>query len=39
LNVSDEKAFDGKLEFDIHLIEYVGSDDWAEDTLKDIKNA
>ncbi len=33
----DEKAFDGKLEFDIHLIEYVGSDDWVEDTLKNIK--
>jgi len=33
----DEKAFDAKLEFDIHLIEYVGSDDWVEGTLKDIK--
>lgn len=33
----DEKAFDAKLEFDVHLIEYVGSDDWVEDALKDIK--
>ncbi|PIR74748.1 MAG: hypothetical protein COU35_01095 [Candidatus Magasanikbacteria bacterium CG10_big_fil_rev_8_21_14_0_10_47_10] len=33
----DEKAFDGKLEFDVHLIEYVGNDDWVEDTLKSIK--
>ncbi|MCB9798089.1 hypothetical protein H6758_00005, partial [Candidatus Nomurabacteria bacterium] len=33
----DEKAFDGKLEFDVHLIEYVGSDDWVEGTLRDIK--
>ena len=33
----DEKAFDGKLEFDIHLIEYIGSDDWVEGTLKSIK--
>ena len=33
----DEKAFDAKLEFDIHLIEYIGSDSWVEGTLKDIK--
>ena len=33
----DEKAFDAKLEFDIHLIEYIGSDNWVEGTLKNIK--
>lgn len=33
----DEKAFDAKLEFDIHLIEYVGDDDWVDGTLKDIR--
>jgi hypothetical protein len=33
----DEKAFDAKLEFDVHLIKYVGSDKWVEGTLKDIK--
>lgn len=30
---SDEKAFDGKLEFDIELISYTGSDAWIEPTL------
>ncbi len=33
----DERAFDGKVEFDIHLILYIGSDDWVEDTLRKIK--
>ncbi|MBI5126651.1 MAG: PD-(D/E)XK nuclease family protein [Candidatus Taylorbacteria bacterium] len=33
----DRKAFDGKLEFDITLIPYTGSDDWIEPTLKTIK--
>lgn len=33
----DEKAFDGKVEFDVHLIPYTGSDDWVEDTLRKIK--
>lgn len=33
----DEKAFDAKLEFDIHLIEYIGNDNWVEGTLQDIK--
>lgn len=33
----DEKAFDGKLEFDIHLIPYTGSDDWVESTIMDIQ--
>jgi hypothetical protein len=29
----DKEAFDGKLEFDIELIEYVGDDSWVEPTL------
>ena len=33
----DEKAFDGKVEFDVHLIPYTGSDEWVEDVLKKIK--
>ena len=33
----DEKAFDGKVEFDVHLIPYTGSDAWVEGTLADIK--
>lgn len=33
----DKEAFDGKLEFNITLIPYVGSDDWIEDTLFKIK--
>jgi hypothetical protein len=33
----DAKAFDGKLEFDINLIEYIGNDIWVEGTLNDIK--
>lgn len=31
----DKAAFDGKLEFDVKLIPYTGSDDWVEGTLKD----
>ncbi|MDP2650183.1 MAG: PD-(D/E)XK nuclease family protein [bacterium] len=34
---TDEKAFDGKLEFEITLINYEGSDAWIEGTLTDIK--
>lgn len=34
---SDEKAFDGKLEFDIVLIPYTGNDSWVGDTLVEIK--
>lgn len=34
---SDEKAFDGKLEFDIELIPYTGSDAWVEPTLHRLK--
>lgn len=30
---SDEAVFDGKVEFDVHVIPYTGSDDWVEDTL------
>lgn len=33
----DREAFDGKLEFDAHLISYVGADGWIEPTLKRIK--
>jgi len=33
----DTKAFDGKLEFDIKLIPYIGSDDWIENVLDDVK--
>ena len=33
----DREAFDGKLEFDIKLIPYTGSDKWVEKTLADIK--
>ncbi len=33
----DEKAFDGKVEFDVHLIEHIGKDDWIEQTLLNIK--
>lgn len=34
----DEAAFDGKVEFDVHLIAYTGNDDWIEGTLVSIKN-
>ncbi len=34
----DEKAFDGKLIFDVTLIPYTGSDKWIEETLHKIKN-
>ncbi len=33
----DAEAFDGKVEFDVHLIPYTGSDDWVEDRLMEIK--
>ena len=33
----DREAFDGKLEFDIKLIPYTGSDNWVEGTLRDMK--
>lgn len=34
----DEKAFDGKVEFDVHLIPYEGKDSWVEETLFSIKD-
>ncbi|MBV9349482.1 MAG: PD-(D/E)XK nuclease family protein [Patescibacteria group bacterium] len=34
---TDAEAFDGKLEFDVKLIPYTGSDSWIEKTLLDIK--
>ena len=33
----DKKAFDGKLEFDVKVIPYVGSDRWIEKALLHIK--
>jgi hypothetical protein len=33
----DREAFDGKLEFDVTLIPYTGSDDWIEKTLLEMK--
>jgi CRISPR/Cas system-associated exonuclease Cas4 (RecB family) len=32
---TDKKAFDGKLEFDIKIIPYVGDDSWVEKTVHD----
>lgn len=34
---SDAKAFDGKLEFDLELIAYTGSDTWVEPAMYDLK--
>ena len=34
---SDAKAFDGKLEFDVKLIPYAGSDTWVEPAIFDLK--
>lgn len=34
---SDAKAFDGRLEFDVGLISYTGSDTWVEPALFDLK--
>jgi CRISPR/Cas system-associated exonuclease Cas4 (RecB family) len=34
---TDEKAFDGKLIFDVTLIPYTGDDSWVEPTLQAIK--
>lgn len=33
----DKQAFDGKLEFDVHLLPYQGSADWVEGALARIK--
>lgn len=35
---ADNEAFDGKLEFDVCLIPYKGSDDWIEPTLHRLKD-
>lgn len=35
---SDAKAFDGKLEFDVELIPYTGSDTWVEPALFDLRD-
>lgn len=35
--MTDRKAFDGKLEFDITLVPYTGSDAWIEPMLHDLK--
>ncbi len=32
----DAEAFDGKLEFDVHLIPYTGSDAWVEGVIEQI---
>lgn len=34
---ADKAAFDGKLEFDIKLLPYIGDDSWVEPTLFEIK--
>lgn len=34
----DLKAFDGKLEFEVTLIPYAGSDDWVEKNIIEIYN-
>jgi hypothetical protein len=31
----DKEAFDGKLEFDVQVIPYVGDDSWVEQTILD----
>lgn len=33
----DREAFDGKIDFDVHLISYTGDDSWVESTLFEIK--
>lgn len=33
---TENEAFDGKLEFDVTLLPYEGSDDWVEGTIKEI---
>jgi len=35
---TDVDTFDGKIEFDVTLIPYTGSDSWVEETLFSIKN-
>lgn len=33
---ADKKAFDGKLEFDVKILPYVGNDSWVDKTIVDI---
>lgn len=33
---TENESFDGKLEFDLTLLPYTGSDHWVEDTIKEI---
>ena len=33
---TDRKAFDGKLEFDITILDYTGNDNWIENTINNI---
>lgn len=33
----DKEAFDGKLEFDVTILPYTGSDGWVEEALQNIK--
>lgn len=33
----NQESFDKKIEFDVHLIEYTGKDDWLEPVLMNIK--
>jgi len=35
----DEKAFDGKLEFDVKVLPYEGDDSWIESKIKELKIA
>jgi len=35
--ITDKKAFDGKLEFDLTLIPYTGNGGWIEEAIVDIK--
>lgn len=35
--LTDDRAFDGKLEFEVTLIDYVGDTHWVEPTLYEIK--
>lgn len=34
---TDRQAFDGKLEFDVVILPYVGNDSWVDQTLQDIR--
>ncbi len=33
----DREAFDGKLEFDVQILSYIGNDSWVEGTINKIK--